>query len=49
MSLQQVTIDRKTLLLLPPSIQDTLPENDIAHLYLDAVELIGTHHFHLNH
>jgi hypothetical protein len=39
----------KTLLLLPPRIQDWLPENDIAHLILGAVEIIGTHHFHLNH
>jgi len=49
MALRQVTIDRETPLLLPPCLQDWLPENDIAHLILDAVELIGTNHYHVNH
>lgn len=49
MALRQVTIDRETPLLLPPSLQDWLPENDIAHLILDAVELIEAHHYHHNH
>ena len=49
MALRQVIIDRETPLLLPPCLQDWLPENDIAHLILDAVELIGDQHYHLNH
>jgi hypothetical protein len=49
MALRQVTIDRETLLLLPLCCKDWLPENDIAHLILDAVELISTNHYHVNY
>ena len=42
------SFDRETPLLLPPSLNDWIPEDHIVHFIIDAVELIPTNEFHLN-
>lgn len=43
-----VSIDRETPLLLPPTIQDWVPQNDISRFILDAVSVIDVGVCHFN-
>lgn len=43
-----VTIDRVTPMLLPPSIQDWLPEGHLAHFVVETVNLLPLHGFRVN-
>lgn len=40
MAVEFVTIDRNTPYLLPPSIQDYLPENHLARFVVEMVDLL---------
>ena len=42
-------IDRKTPMLLPPSIQEWVSEDDLAHFVIDAVEVLNLAHCSVNH
>ena len=44
MSLKFVSCDRKTSYLLPPSLQDWLPEGHLAHFVVEIVEQLDLHH-----
>ena len=43
------SFDRESPYLLPPSLQDWLPEEHIAHFIIDAVGLLPMSEFHVNH
>ena len=43
-----VNIDRKTPMLMPPSIQDWVKEDDMAHFVLEAVNELSESDCHLN-
>jgi transposase len=43
-----VTIDRETPLLLPPSIQEWVAEDDMARFIVEAVEVVEDHQCHFN-
>ena len=42
------TIDRASPYLMPPSLQDWIPEDHIVHFILDAVTLFQLDSFHIN-
>ena len=42
------TIDRASPYLMPPSLQDWIPEDHIVHFILDAVNLFQLDSFHIN-
>ena len=42
-------IDRETPMLLPVSIQEWVPENDLAHFVIDAVAALSLDHYSINH
>lgn len=48
MARRLVSIDRETPLLLPPSIQDWVPQGDISRFILDAVAVTGDDACHFN-
>ena len=48
MSVRLVNIDRNTPMMFPPDLRDWVPENDIVHFIIDAVELIDLQEFKLN-
>ena len=43
-----VTTDQKQPFLMPPDLRDWLPEDDIAHFILEAVERVDMSKFHVN-
>jgi transposase len=49
MSARFVNLDRQTPMFLPCDLRDWVPADHIVHFILDAVELIPTAHFHVNH
>jgi transposase len=48
MSTRFVNIDRNTPFLLPPDLRDWVPENDLVHLVLEAVNLVPLEQFRFN-
>lgn len=42
-------IDRETPMLLPASIQEWVPDNDLAHFVIDAVASLNLDHYSINH
>lgn len=48
MSARFKNFDRNTPMLLPPSLNDWIPEDHIVHFIIDAVELIPMDEFHIN-
>ena len=42
-------IDRETPMLLPVSIQEWVPDNDLAHFVIDAVAALNLNHYSINH
>jgi transposase len=48
MSERFVIVDRDTPMLLPPSIQDWLPEGHLAHFVVETVALLPLHGFQVN-
>ena len=48
MSVRLVNIDRNTPMILPPDLREWVPENDIVHFIIDAVELIDLQKFKVN-
>ena len=42
-------IDRETPMLLPASIQEWVPDNDLAHFVIDAVGALDLNHYSINH
>jgi len=48
MARRMVNIDRSTPLLLPPSIQDWIADDDMARLVVDAVALVGEQDMRFN-
>jgi transposase len=48
MSERFVMVDRDTPMLLPPSIQDWLPEGHLAHFVVETVALLPLHGFQVN-
>jgi transposase len=49
MSARFVNLDRQTPLFLPCDLRDWVPADHLVHFILEAVELIPTAHFHVNH
>lgn len=43
-----VNVDRRTPLLLPPDLRDWVPEDDLVHFVLEAVEQVPLSHFQVN-
>jgi len=48
MSTHYVVVDRNTPMLLPPSLQDWLPEEHLVHFVLETVSLLPLHGFRVN-
>jgi transposase len=48
MSEHFVSVDRDTPMLLPPSLQDWLPEGHLAHFVVDTVNMLSLHGFRVN-
>jgi len=48
MSTRYVVVDRDTPMLLPPSLQDWLPEGHLVHFVLETVGLLPLHGFQAN-
>ena len=48
MSERFVIVDRDTPMLLPPSLQDWLPEGHLAHFVVETVALLPLHGFQVN-
>ena len=48
MSERFVNVDRDTPMLLPPSLQDWLPEGHLAHFVVETVTLLPLHGFQVN-
>ena len=48
MARKLVVIDRQTPMLLPPSLQEWLPEDDVVHLIIEAVEAVSESACHYN-
>jgi len=48
MSSRFVVVDRDTPMLLPPSLQDWLPEGHLAHFVVETVALLPLHGFQVN-
>lgn len=48
MALRLISIDRETPMLMPPSIQEWVAEDDMARLVVDAVGMVGEHETRLN-
>ena len=48
MSERFVNVDRDTPMLLPPSLQDWLPEGHLAHFVVETVTLLPLHGFKVN-
>ena len=48
MGAQFVTIDRETLMLLPPDLREWVPEDSMVHFIIDAVESLGIQGFSVN-
>ena len=44
-----VEFDREQAFLLPPDLRDWIPENDLAHFVIEAVERVDLGAFKLNH
>ncbi len=42
-------IDRETPMLLPVSIQEWVPKNDLAHFVIDAIASLSLDHYSINH
>ena len=49
MSARFVNLDRQTPMFLPCDLREWVPADHIVHFILDAVDLIPTAHFHVNH
>ena len=43
-----VPVDREQPYLLPPDMREWLPEDDLAHFVVEAVERVGMRHFRVN-
>ena len=48
MSVRLVNIDRNTPMMFPPDLRDWVPENDIVHFIIDAVEMLDLQEFKVN-
>jgi transposase len=44
-----ITIDRNTPMLLPPDLREWIPEDDMVHFVLEAVQGVGISNFQINH
>ena len=42
-------IDRETPMLLPASIQEWVPDNDLSHFVIDAIGALDLSHYSINH
>jgi transposase len=49
MSARFVSVDRKTPMLLPPDLRDWVPEDDLVHFVIEAVDRLGLEKFRVNH
>ena len=48
MSERFVRVDRDTPMLMPPSLQEWLPEGHLAHFVVETVALLPLHGFRVN-
>ena len=48
MSAKYISIDLRCLLLLPPDLRDRVPEDDMVHFVIEAVEDLPMKHFKVN-
>ena len=44
-----VSVDRETPMLLPPDLRDWVPEDDLVHFVIEAVERLPLESFRVNH
>lgn len=44
-----VSVDRDTPMLLPPDLRDWVPEDDLVHFVIEAVERLPLERFRVNH
>ena len=49
MSAPFVNIDRRTPLLLPPDLRDWVPDHDLVHFVVEAIEGMDLRNFRVNH
>jgi len=49
MSARFVDVDRETPMLLPPDLRDWVPEDDLVHFILEAVQRLPLEDFQVNH
>ena len=49
MSARFVDVDRETPMLLPPDLRDWVPEDDLVHFILEAVQRLPSEDFQVNH
>jgi transposase len=49
MSAKFINVDRETPMLFPPDLRDWIPENDLVHFVIDAVETLNLSEFSVNH
>ena len=48
MSTRFVSVDRNQPLLLPPDLRDWVPEDDLVHFVIEAVDSLPAHRFRVN-
>jgi len=49
MSVRFVSVDRQTPMLLPPDLRDWVPEDDLVHFVIEAVDRLPLEKFRVNH
>lgn len=49
MSARFVSVDRSTPMLLPPDLRDWVPEDDLVHFIIEAVDRLALEKFRVNH
>jgi len=49
MAARFVSVDRETPMLLPPDLRDWVPEDDLVHFVIEAVERLALESFRVNH
>jgi hypothetical protein len=49
MSARFVSVDRDTPMLLPPDLRERVPEDDLVHFVIEAVDRLPLESFRVNH
>jgi len=49
MAARFVSVDRETPMLLPPDLRDWVPDDDLVHFVIEAVDRLRLESFRVNH